>query len=44
MVSALEMDTATRVQILNETDRISQITNTLGKGMNPIILPPAMGE
>ena len=24
-------------------DYISYSTNTLGKGMNPIILPPAMG-
>ena len=40
----MEMDTATRVQILDETDCISQSTNTLGKGMNPIILPPAMGK
>ena len=39
-----EMDTATRVQILDETDCISYSTNTLGKGMNPIILPPAMGK
>ena len=31
------MDTATRVQILNETDCISHSTNTLGKGMNPLI-------
>ncbi len=31
-----------RVQILDETDGISHSTNTLGKGMNPIILPPAM--
>ena len=38
------MDTATRVQILDETDCISHSTNTLGKGMNPIILPPAMGK
>ena len=38
------MDTATRVQILDETDRISHSINTLGKGMNPIILPPAMGK
>ena len=37
------MDTATRVQILDETDCISRSTNTLGKGMNPIILPPAIG-
>ena len=27
-----------------ETDGISHSTNTLGKGMNPIILPPAMGK
>ena len=38
------MDTATRVQILVETDYISHSTNTLGKGMNPNILPPAMGK
>ena len=40
----VEMDTATRVQILDETDWISHSTNTFGKGMNPIILPPAMGK
>ena len=34
----------TRVQTLDETDCISHSTNTLGKGMNPIILPPAMGK
>ena len=33
-----------RVQILDETDCISHSTNTLGKCMNPIILPPAMGK
>ena len=38
------MDTATRVQILAATNCISHSTNTLGKGMNPIILPPAMGK
>ena len=38
------MDTATRVQILDKTDSISHSTNTLGKGMNPIILPSAMGK
>ena len=43
-LSSQEMDTATRVQILDETDCISHSTNTLGKGMNPIILPPAMGK
>ena len=34
----------TRVQIQGEKDCISHCTNTLGKGMNPIILPPAMGK
>ena len=38
------MDTATRIQILDENDCISHGTKTLGKGMNPIILPPAMGK
>ena len=38
------MDTATRVQILDETDCISHSTNTLGKRINPIILPPTMGK
>ena len=28
----------------DEPDCISHSTNTLGKGMNPIILPPAMGK
>ena len=35
------MDTLTRVQILDEIDCISHSTNTLGKGMNLIILPPS---
>ena len=30
--------------ILDETDCISHSTNTFGKGMNPIILSPAMGK
>ena len=38
------MDTTTRVQILDETDCISQSTNILGRRENPIILPPAMGK
>ena len=38
------MDMATRVQILKESDWISHSTNTLGKSMNRIILPPAMGK
>ena len=29
---------------LDEADCISHGTNTLGKAMNPIILPPAMGK
>ena len=32
------------VQILDETDWISHSTNTFGKGMNPIILSPAMSK
>ena len=44
-LSSLQMDTVTRVQILDEIDCILHSTNTLGKGMNPIILPPAaMGK
>ena len=31
-------------QILDEADCISHSTNTLEKGMNPTILPPAMGK
>ena len=38
------MDTVTRVQILAKTDCISCSTNTLGKGMNPIIFLSAMGK
>ena len=38
------MDMVTRVQIPAEIDCISRSTNTLGKYMNPIILPPAMGK
>ena len=38
------MDTVTQVQILDEADCISYNTDTLGKGMNPIILPPARGK
>ena len=38
------MDTATRVQILDESDCISHSTNILGKGMDTIILTPAIGK
>ena len=34
----------TRVQILDGADCISHRTNTLGKSMNPVILPSAMGK
>ena len=44
MVIIVEFDTTTRVQILDETDCISYRANTLGKAMNPSILPPAMGK
>ena len=43
-LSLKEMDTATRVQILVKTDCISHSTNILGKSMNPIILPLAIGK
>ena len=38
------MDMAIWVQILDESDSISHSTNTFEKGMNPIILPLAMGK
>ena len=38
------MNTAIQVQTLDEAVCISLSTNTLGKGMNPTILPPAMGK
>ena len=40
----MEMDTATRVETMDGTDCISHNNNTLGKGINLIILPPAMGK
>ena len=38
------MDTVNRVQIQDESDCISYNSNTLGKCMNPIIRPPAIGK
>ena len=35
---------ASGVQILDEADCIAHSTYTLGKGMNPIIFPPAMSK
>ena len=43
-LSSKEMDTAIRVQILYKADCISHSSNTFEKGMNPIILPPAMDK
>ena len=37
-----EIDMVTGVQILGKAVCISPSANTLGKGMNPIILPPAV--
>ena len=37
-----EMDMTTRVQILDVTVSFPQCANTLGRVMNPIILPPAV--
>ena len=41
---SLEIETATRVQTLDEADCISHCTNTLGIGMNPIILTLSVGK
>ena len=43
-LSSLKMVMATCVQILDEVVCISYSTNILGKGMNPTILPPAVGK
>ena len=40
----VHLPTATRVQILVEANCISLSINTLGKGMNLIILFPVMGK
>ena len=40
----MEMDTATRVQILDEVVCISQRTNVLEKGMNPTIPSPTIDK
>ena len=39
-----EMDMTIRVQILEEVVCISHSADTLGKGIDPIILSPAMGR
>ena len=40
----VEMNTTTRVQILDENVCFSHRANTFGKGMHPIIFPPTMGK
>ena len=44
VISSLEIYTAIRIQILYETDCNSLNFNALGKGINPIILPPVIGK
>ena len=44
MVMVMEMDMANQVQILDKAVCLSYNANTLGKGMNPTILPQAMGK
>ena len=44
MVIVVRNEHGDTISNLDETDCISQTTNTFGKGMNPIILPPAMGK
>ena len=39
-----DLDTVTQIQILHEAVNISHSAYTLRKGMNPIILPQAMGR
>ena len=38
------LNQGTQVQILNEIVCISHSTNTLWKGMNPFLIPPAMDK
>ena len=40
----MEMDTASRVQILEDAVCILHIANTRGKSINPTIIPPSMGR
>ncbi len=44
MLQLLEVTSANRVQILNETVDISHGVIPFEKGMNPIILPLVMGK
>ena len=40
----MEMDSAIRIQTLDEVDCISHCTNTLRKGINTNFLTPAKGK
>ena len=42
--SVMVIETVTQVQTLDGVDCILHNCNDLGKGMNPIILPPAMAK
>ena len=44
MLSTSEINTAIRVQILNEAVCILYNANTLEKGMNPTIVIPVIGK
>ena len=44
MVNVVEMDTETRVQIIDEAVCISYSANNLGKDMHPIVFPLVMGK
>ena len=44
MVIVVDIERGDTSSILDEIGYISHSTNTLGKGMNPIILPPVMGK
>ena len=44
MLSSWEMDWETQVQILDKVDCVLHRSDTLGKSMNLIPLPPAMGK
>ena len=44
MIIAIQQTVSSTNSYLDETDCISHSTNTLGKGMNPIILSPSMDK
>ena len=44
MVKAMNCGIVVREFVLQSRDYVHFRANTLGKGMNPLILPPAMGK